>query len=363
MKAILVLEDGYTCEGIPFGAPLSVAGEVVFNTGMVGYAESMTDPSYAGQILVFTYPLIGNYGIPEGSTTPPSVDGLLQHFESERVHVRGIIVSTLCEKYSHWSALSSLSAWCRRHGVPGLQGVDTRSLTKRLRAKGTMLGKLIVHDEDVPWEDPAERNVVADVSITSPRLYEAAGERKVILVDLGCKENITRSLLRRKLNVLKVPWDYDWTKEEADGVFLSNGPGDPTKCVETIATLRKSFDKGIPIFGICLGHQLMALAGGGSTYKLAFGHRSQNQPCIEVGTKRCYITSQNHGYAVDERSLPSEWAPWFFNANDGTNEGIRHRERTLASVQFHPEAQPGPSDTDHLFDLFAESVQHATQYA
>lgn len=363
MKAELILEDGYRCEGTAFGAPVSTAGEVVFNTGMVGYPESMTDPSYSGQILVLTYPLIGNYGVPVNGKPEESLDLLSRHFESSRIHVRALVVSRLSGGFSHWSAIDSLSAWMRRHNIPGIHGVDTRALTKRLRTRGCMLGKLVVNDADTGWYDPNEKNIVADVSIAEPQWFPAEGDKKVILVDLGCKDNIVRSLVRRGASVLKVPWDYDWTGEEADGVFLSNGPGDPKKCEETIRILRKGFDRDIPVFGICLGHQMMGLAAGGDTYKLKFGHRGQNQPCIEVGTKRCYVTSQNHGFAVDERSLPAEWSPWFFNANDGTNEGIRHRERNLASVQFHPEARPGPSDTDHLFDIFAESLTHVKQCA
>ncbi len=363
MKAELILEDGYRCEGTPFGAPVSHAGEVVFNTGMVGYPESMTDPSYAGQILVLTYPLVGNYGVSEATTSAEIADTLSRSFESTRIHIRALVVSRLSPTFSHWTAVEGLSKWMEREGIPGLSGVDTRALTKRLRSKGCMLGKLVVNDVDVPWYDPNERNVVADVSVSEPHAFPAAGDKKVILVDLGCKDHIVRSLVRRGINVLKVPWNYDWTQEEADGVFLSNGPGDPKKCRETIEILRRGLALDIPIFGICLGHQMMALAAGADTYKLKFGHRGQNQPCIEVGSKRCYITSQNHGYAVDESSLPADWRPWFFNANDGTNEGIRHVERSFASVQFHPEARPGPSDTDHLFDSFTEMLTHATQSA
>lgn len=363
MKAELLLEDGFRCEGLAFGAPVSTAGEVVFNTGMVGYAESMTDPSYAGQILVLTYPLVGNYGIPVNGQPVDPLETLSRHFESSRIQTRALVVSRLSDGYSHWSALDSLSSWMKRHNIPGIQAVDTRALTKRLRTRGVMLGKLIVGDTDVPWDDPNERNVVADVSISEPVFYRGSGEKTVILVDLGCKDNITRSLLRRGLNVKKVPWNYDWTSDDVDGVFLSNGPGDPKRCTDTIEILRKGFSRTIPVFGICLGHQMMALAAGGDTYKLKFGHRSQNQPCIEVGTKRCFITSQNHGYAVDERSLPPDWSPWFFNANDGTNEGIQHRDLPLRSVQFHPEARPGPSDTDHLFDHFVESLTYANQCA
>ncbi len=361
MKAEIVFQDGFRCEGEQFGAPVSVAGEVVFNTGMVGYPESMTDPSYAGQILVLTYPLIGNYGIPVNGEAPgaaydPTVSPF---FESGKIHIRALVVSRLSDDYSHWSARSSLESWMRMNNVPGISGVDTRALTKHLRSEGSLLGKLIVRNEDVPWDDPNERNIVAEVSARQPEFFRGRGEGSVILVDMGSKDNILRSLLNRGLSVLKVPWDYDWLNEEADGVVVSNGPGDPKKCAKTIDLIRKGFDRGYPVFGICLGHQLIALAAGADTYKLKFGHRGQNQPCIQVGSKRCFITSQNHGYAVDEKTLPPDWLPWFFNANDGTNEGIRHRTRPISSVQFHPEARPGPSDTDHLFDNFVETIHHA----
>ncbi len=363
MKAELVLEDGSRFEGEPFGALHSAAGEVVFNTGMVGYGESMTDPSYAGQILVLTYPLIGNYGIPvNGNADRMKTDhGLSLFFESEKIHIKALVVSRLSTAYSHWSALDSLSSWMEKNNIPGISGVDTRSLTKLLRTQGCMLGKLVVGGKDIPWDDPNKRNLVEEVSTREPKWYPAQGDRKVILVDLGAKNNIVRSLNRRGINVLSVPWNFDWSAESADGIMLSNGPGDPKMCTDTIRNLRKAFERETPIFGICLGHQILGLAAGADTYKLKFGHRSQNQPCIEVGSKRCYITSQNHGYAVNEENLPAEWRPWFFNANDGTNEGIRHVSRPIASVQFHPEARPGPSDTDHLFDTFIQSFSHAEQ--
>jgi carbamoyl-phosphate synthase small subunit len=358
MNAELVLEDGTRFRGSHFGAPVAAAGEVVFNTGMVGYGESMTDPSYAGQILVLTYPLIGNYGVPvNGEITPPNA--VAKHFESERIHVKALVVSSLSGGFSHWSAVDSLQAWMARQGLPGIEGVDTRALTKRLRAKGCMLGKVVVGPQEVEWDDPNQRNLVAEVSVRQRVVYPGTGNGTVVLVDLGCKHNIIRSLLRRGLTVVRVPWDHDWSREEADGILLSNGPGDPKMCKATIAVIRKAMERSVPIFGVCLGHQLLSLAAGADTYKLKFGHRSQNQPCIEVGSKRCHITSQNHGYAVDDRKLGDEWRPWFFNANDGTNEGIRHRSRPFASVQFHPEAHPGPTDTDHLFDAFLETVKNA----
>jgi carbamoyl-phosphate synthase small subunit len=359
-KAHLVLEDGSTFEGEPFGALESVAGEVVFNTGMVGYPEAMTDPSYRGQLLVLTYPLIGNYGIPvdgrvAGERGNLGLDGF---FESERIQVSGLIVSAVSLAYSHWSARDSLDLWMERHRIPGLMGVDTRALTKRLRKKGSMLGKMFVDGQEVGWEDPNNRNLVAEVSESQPRCYPGSGRGKVILVDLGCKYGIIRCLNRRGFDVITVPWDYDWREEEAKGVVISNGPGDPKMCSETIANIRRALEGRKPILGICLGHQLLALAAGADTYKLMYGHRGQNQPCIEVGTKRCYITSQNHGYAVNEQTLPEDWRPWFFNANDGTNEGMRHQRQPFFSVQFHPEAQPGPADTEFIFDIFADAVDH-----
>ena len=358
--ARLILEDGSQFEGQLFGAARAAAGEVVFNTGMVGYAEAMTDPSYRGQLLTFTYPLIGNYGIPGNGQLQPEdrefePDGL---FQSGRIQVAGLILSRLSPEYSHWSATRSLDAWMQDHGVPGLSGVDTRALTKKLRTQGSMLGKIVTDGMDAKWEDPNERNIVAEVSEQRVRLFRGGGGKRIILVDFGCKLGILRSLRQRGFDVLKVPWDYDWTCEEADGVVLSNGPGDPKKCLPALDIIRRGLERTRPILGICLGHQLLGLAAGADTFKLKYGHRGQNQPCVEVGTKRCYITSQNHGYAVNDQTLPTGWQPWFFNANDGTNEGMRHRERPFFSVQFHPEAQPGPVDTNFIFDLFAEVIAH-----
>ena len=355
LKSHILLEDGTVLEGEHFGSPTSVSGEVVFNTGMVGYPESMTDPSYAGQILTLTYPLIGNYGIPVNCFAD-SGDGLQRFFESEKIQIKGLVISSLSGEYSHWSANTSLDSWMARHNVPGIAGIDTRALTKRLRSKGSMLGKIIVDDTDVEWDDPNQRNLVAEVSPGSTLWYESGGERKVVLVDLGCKINIVRSLVGRGLGVKRVPWNYDWTNEDIDGVVLSNGPGDPKMCTETIEITRKGFKREIPVLGICLGNQLLALAAGGDTFKLKYGHRGQNQPCVQIGSRRCYITSQNHGYAVNEQSLGEEWKPWFFNANDGTNEGIRHEKKPFFSVQFHPEAKPGPTDTAFIFDLFVQAL-------
>jgi carbamoyl-phosphate synthase small subunit len=342
----LVLEDGSIYEGRAFGREAAVAGEVVFNTGMVGYPECLTDPSYAGQILVLTYPLIGNYGVP--------ADGggrFNAWFESERIQVSGVVLMEGCEEASHWNCSTSFEAWLQAHDVPGLVGVDTRALAQKLRAAGTMLGKLEYGDDDIGFYDPNQVNLVAGVSLTEPVEY-GSGDRRVVVVDCGCKNNIIRVLLQREVAVTAVPWDWPVEEAPCDGVVISNGPGDPRTCTATVEHVRRLLTKNVPIFGICLGNQILALAAGAETYKLKFGHRGQNQPCVLNGTKRCYITSQNHGYAVDEDTLPTDWLPWFSNANDGTNEGIRHRSKPFRGVQFHPEASPGPSDTEFLFDDF-----------
>lgn len=347
IKARFELEDGSVFFGFSFAAQSSVAGEVVFNTSMVGYPESLSDPSYCGQILVLTYPLIGNYGVPESI----NIDGLEKWFESTKVNILGLIVSEYSSHYDHWTATRSLSDWLCEHNIPALYGIDTRMLTKRLRDEGTMLGRILFRTDEKKFYDPNKINLVESVSIKEPVEYGDGG-KKVIVVDCGCKENILRMLLQRNLRVKRVPWNYDFTDEKFDGVVISNGPGDPKMCYETVEIVKKVLAKSLPVFGICMGNQILALATGADTYKLKFGHRSQNQPCIEVGTKRCYITSQNHGYAVDGRTLPDGWEPWFVNANDSTNEGIRHVSKPFMSVQFHPEAAPGPVDTEILFDDF-----------
>lgn len=341
--AQLVLEDGTMVAGRLFGFPRSVAGEVVFNTGMVGYTEALTDPSYSGQILVLTYPLVGNYGV------PPS-------FESGRIQVKALIVSELALEYSHATAQKSLPQWLHEEGIPCLAGVDTRALTKRLRSRGCMLGKIVLGGDDVAFHDPNRDNLVAGVSRPERIVYEGQG-KTVVLIDCGAKGSIIEHLRARDLTVTRVPWDYDFLAEDFDAIVVSNGPGDPGMCSETILNLRRALDVNRPILGICLGHQLLALAAGASTYKLKFGHRGHNQPCIEEGTGRCFITSQNHGFAVDPKSLPAGWHPWFSNANDGSNEGMRHATRPFMSVQFHPEAAPGPVDCGHLFDQFVGMIR------
>lgn len=350
-EASLILEDGTEFRGISFGAEASVSGEVVFNTGMVGYYESLTDPSYLGQILVFTYPLIGNYGVPGEEKD----SRLSHHFESDRIHASAVIVADYSYSYSHWDAAQSLSEWLERHEIPGLYQIDTRALTKRLREKGTMLGK-IVFDEDTGFYDPNRENLISKVTVGEPLIYNEKGKWKVAVIDCGVKFNILRSLIERDCCVIRVPCNHDFFDRTFDGVVVSNGPGDPKMCPDTIALIQRCFDKGIPTFGICLGNQLMALAAGADTYKLKYGHRSQNQPCLQEGTRRCFITSQNHGYAVETKSLPPNWEPWFTNINDKTNEGIKHKRLPFMSVQFHPEHCPGPVDTAFLFDEFLERL-------
>lgn len=352
-RGLLVLEEGSEFAGTRFGADIPVAGEVVFNTGMVGYPESLTDPSYAGQILVMTYPLVGNYGVPGDERDEL---GLPRAFESERVQIAGLVVSTLSSDEHHWSAATSLERWLESAGVPGLQGVDTRALAKRIRERGALLGKLVAEGENIDWRDPNSRNLVAEASIAEPVAYGDDGPR-VVLVDMGAKASIVRGLVRAGARVLRVPWDHDFFAEDFQGIVLSNGPGDPKMARATVAHVRRALDERVPIFGICLGNQILALAAGADTYKLKFGHRSQNQPCLEVGTQRCVVTSQNHGYAVNGHSLPEGWREWFVNANDGTNEGIRHEWKPVRSVQFHPEATPGPTDTAFLFRRFVEMLR------
>jgi len=357
VNARLVLEDGSVFEGKSFGFEESVSGEVVFNTGMVGYPESLTDPSYNGQILALTYPLVGNYGVPKQEKDG---FGLEKAFESGKIQVSGLIVADYSFEHSHWKAEKSLSDWLKAEKVAGLTGIDCRALTKRLREKGVMLGKIVFGQDKQEFVDPNERNLASEVSCSRP---EEFGEGKPVfaLLDCGVKNNIVRSLVKRSCKVIKFPLDYDIFngKHKFDAVFVSNGPGNPKKCTKAIESLKKALELEIPTFGICFGNQLLGLAAGADTYKLKYGHRSQNQPCVSVGTKRCFITSQNHGYAVDEKTLPSGWKPWFRNLNDGTNEGIRHKTKPFMSVQFHPEARPGPVDTAFLFDEFIKIAREA----
>lgn len=352
--ATLILDDGSTFQGYSFGYEKSVAGEVVFNTAMMGYPESLTDPSYAGQLMTLTFPLVGNYGVPARIF---SENGVATFMESERIHAEAIIISDYSREYSHWNAQESLGDWLKTEQVPGIYGIDTRALTKLLREKGSMKGKIIINNEDVAFVDPNLINQVARVSCKEVITYPGpAGSKRVVLLDCGVKHNIIRSLLKRNVTLIRVPWDYDFNKIEYDGLFLSNGPGDPDTCDAAVQNIRKALEGHKPICGICMGNQLLAKAGGAKIYKLKYGHRSHNQPVRLVGTNKCFITSQNHGYAVDNESLGIDWEPLFINMNDGTNEGIKHKSKPFFSAQFHPEACSGPTDTEFMFDKFVEML-------
>lgn len=352
----LVLQDGTKFHGKSFGYDAPVAGEVVFNTAMMGYPESLTDPSYAGQLVTLTFPLIGNYGVPPFTFT---ADGLPTFMESDHIHASAVIVSDYSEQYSHWNAHESLADWLKREHVPGITGIDTRELTKVLREHGVMMGQIIFDDEpdNIPQAQYEGVNFVDRVSCKDIIKYNEGAGKRVVLVDCGVKANIIRNLIERGLEVVRVPWNYDYTDMEFDGLFLGNGPGDPDLCQEAVDILRQQMDKSRkPICGICMGNQLMAKAGGANIYKLKYGHRSHNQPVRMVGTDKCYVTSQNHGYAVDASTLDKDWSELFVNMNDGSNEGVRHNTNPWFTSQFHPEACSGPVDTLFMFDLFVEKL-------
>ncbi|KAG0338552.1 hypothetical protein BG005_003680, partial [Podila minutissima] len=385
--ATLVLQDGSSFQGISFGAEArSISGECVFQTGMVGYPESLTDPSYRGQILVLTFPLIGNYGVPSRELMDPLLKDLPKYFESNEIHIAGLIVGQYSQDFSHYLAASSLSTWLKEFNVPAIYGIDTRAMTKKIRSQGVMLGKILFPIsvvgptvvpsdaewmnayQNVDWVDPNERNLVAEVSLKTPKIYSPDPSKavlgpngkplRILAVDVGMKYNQIRCFVARGVEVKVVPWDYDFNADtDYDGLFISNGPGDPTMTKVTIAHLAKALQTArTPIFGICLGHQLLALASGAKTKKMKFGNRGHNIPCTDMISGRCYISSQNHGYAVDVGSLPSTFMELFVNANDGSNEGIMHKTLPIFSVQFHPESTPGPRDTEYLFDVFIHAV-------
>lgn len=351
----LVLSDGTKFHGKSFGYEKPVAGEVVFNTAMMGYPESLTDPSYAGQIITLTFPLVGNYGVPPFTIEP---NGIATFMESDRIHASAIIVSDYSEFYSHWNAKESLADWLKREKIPGICGIDTRQLTKILREHGVMMGKIIFEDkpDNIPYAKYEGVNYVEKVSCKDVIYYNEEAKKRVVLVDCGVKNNILRCLIKRGVKLIRVPWNYDFNNLVFDGLFLANGPGDPDTCVKTVENIRKflSNSKVRPCMGICMGNQLLSKAAGASIYKLKYGHRSHNQPVRMVGTNECFITSQNHGYAVDSSTLPSDWEPLFVNMNDGSNEGVKHKVNPWYSAQFHPEACSGPLDTEFLFDKFVE---------
>ena len=378
-EARLILSDGTVFHGYSFGYEAETVGEVVFNTAMMGYPESLTDPSYAGQILVTTFPLIGNYGVPD---TGMGSDGLPLFMESDRIHPKALVVADYSETYSHWNAKESLATWLKREKIPAITGVDTRRLTKVLREHGVMMGRISLSPNPSPsregsgdTQDYGSVNWVEQVSCKEVITYRPdttavansslftlhSSLKKVVLVDCGVKANIIRCLIRRGIEVIRVPWDYDFNELEFDGLFLANGPGDPEQCDKTVAHIRTFLNNKTvrPLMGICLGNQLLARAAGAKTYKLKYGHRSHNQPVQRVGSTQCFITSQNHGYAVDDKTLPEDWEPLFVNMNDGSNEGIRHKTNPWFSAQFHPEACSGPTDTEWMFDTFVNTIDHA----
>ena len=352
----LVLSDGTTFHGQSFGYDKPVAGEVVFNTAMMGYPESLTDPSYAGQLMVLTYPLVGNYGVPPFTFES---NGIPTFMESDKIYASAIIVADYSTCYSHWNAKESLADWLKREQVPGITGIDTRELTKVLREHGVMMGQILFDDQpdNIPEANYEGVNFVDQVSCKQILHYNEGAGKRVVLVDCGVKANIIRCLVNRGVEVIRVPWNYDYTDMDFDGLFLANGPGDPDTCEDAVRIIRKQMDASRkPICGICMGNQLLAKAAGASIYKLKYGHRSHNQPVRMVGTEKCYVTSQNHGYAVNAKTLNADWQELFVNMNDGSNEGIRHKTLPWFSSQFHPEACSGPVATEFMFDKFIETL-------
>ncbi|KAK3182367.1 Multifunctional pyrimidine synthesis protein CAD [Lecanicillium sp. MT-2017a] len=365
LPATFTIRDGPVFRGKAFGANANISGEAVFTTSLVGYPESLSDPSYRGQILVFTQPLIGNYGVPSKERDEWN---LLKYFESPHLQAAGVVVSDVALKYSHWTAVESLGEWCAREGVPAISGVDTREIVTFLREQGSSLARISIGDEydadeDEGFIDPGQVNLVKRVTTKAPFVVESPGaDLHVALIDCGVKENIMRSLVSRGTSVTVLPYDYPIHKvaQHFDGVFISNGPGDPTHCQETVYNLARLMDtSSIPIMGICLGHQLLALAVGAKTIKLKYGNRAHNIPALDLTTGQCHITSQNHGYAIDASTLPSDFKEYFVNLNDGSNEGMMHKTRPIFSTQFHPEAKGGPMDSSYLFEKYLDMVRQA----
>ena len=364
----LIFDDGTVLEGKGFGFSGAVFGEIVFNTGMVGYPETLTDPSYSGQILTLTYPLIGNYGVPD----PSEMDkyGVSKYFESEKIQIRGLVIHELSDTASHWNLSMTLDEWLYNQKIPGISGIDTRDVTKKLRNNGVMMAALVVSDEPIN-DDEIKKQLDSVTDYVSERFMDAVStkekqeygkeKKSVVVIDTGVKNAIIRNILDIGYKVIKVPWNTttdEILSYKPSGVIISNGPGDPQKCPETIATAKSLIEKNIPTLGICLGAQIIGLAGDAQTYKLKYGHRGQNKPCINLTNNQVYVTSQNHGYCIDPNSLgDSQFDLWFKNADDKTVEGIKHKNKKCIAVQFHPEASPGPYDCKFIFDEFKNLME------
>ena len=372
LNATIVLEDGSTYRGTGFGYPKTVGGEFVFNTGMVGYTETLTDPSYRGQMLCLTYPLIGNYGVPSNSIKDNF--GLPKYFESENIQVSGLIVHEISNVANHRECHKTLDQWLFDEKIPGISGIDTRDLTKKIRIKGVMKGALSVSENEINTKELLGIikktkydgfNFMSQVSIDTTIEYGDPTLEPIVLIDTGTKYSIIRNVLRMGYRVIRVPWDTSFSKiisHKPKGIIISNGPGDPKMCNSTIQTVVKLFESTLPILGICLGNQIIALAAGGDTYKLKFGQRGQNKGCTDVNTNQTFITSQNHGYGVKSNTLnKTGFKAWYVNSDDDTIEGIKHKSKPIIAVQFHPEASPGPYDCMHVFEEFKELVERDRQ--
>ncbi|MGY5140234.1 MAG: glutamine-hydrolyzing carbamoyl-phosphate synthase small subunit [Candidatus Nitrosopumilus sp. Bin_571-38] len=357
----LIFDDGTVLDGQGFGYSTSVFGEIVFNTGMVGYTEALTDPSYNGQILTFTYPLVGNYGVPDPSILDE--DGISKFFESDKIQIRGLVVHELSLTASHWNLSMTLDEWMNNEKVPGISGIDTRELTKKLRTSGVMMAALVVSDTEIDVESIKKQLQSAkhydseqfmDVVSTKEEQIYGNEEKSVVVIDTGAKNAILRNIRELGYKAILVPWNTSYEKlmsYHPKGVVLSSGPGDPQKCPDTIDTAKKLIENNIPTLGICLGAQIIGIAGNTETYKLKYGHRGQNKPCINLENNQVYVTSQNHGYGITPESIEkSDFKLWFTNADDKTVEGIKHKKQNCIAVQFHPEAAPGPFDCKFIFE-------------